>query len=210
MTNLQKKQMSSNTIFHTMPEQIAVRLRQSILSGELESGQPLREKEVSDWFGVSRGPVREVFRLLTQEGMLVAVPNKGVKVAQKPSGDTRKLLVKLRVEIETFVLNSIFDEITAEDIKKLELVLENIKSACLNNDMGTLLEHDLNFHRVIIQSHDEKDLFSIWRPMALRMLIQYNRLGDLIESYHEHKRILDAIKAGDKKEAIAAIKANIR
>lgn len=202
--------MSEKVIFHTMTEQIASRLRQRILSGELESGQPLREKEVSDWFGVSRGPVREVFQLLAQEGMLVAVPNKGVKVAQKPSGVTRALLVKLRVEIETFVLDSIFDQITQEDISTLEAILAKIKTACENDDMGTLLEHDLHFHRTLIQSHDEKHLFAIWRPMALRMLIQYNRLGNLMESYDEHKRILEAIKAKDKEAAIEAIKANIR
>ncbi|MFK7800233.1 MAG: GntR family transcriptional regulator [Anaerolineae bacterium] len=202
--------MPEKIIFHTMTEQIASRLRQRILSGDLESGQPLREKEVSEWFGVSRGPVREVFQQLTQEGMLVAKPNKGVKVAQKPSGAIRDLLVKLRVEIEVFVLDSIFEEITQEDIQKLEVILADIKEACGRNDMGTLLEHDLNFHRVIIQSHDEKDLFSIWRPMALRMLIQYNRLGDLMESYQEHKSIFDAIQNGDKVAAIEAIKANIR
>lgn len=193
-----------------MTEQIASRLRHRILSGELESGQPLREKEVSDWFGVSRGPVREVFQLLAQEGMLVAEPNKGVKVAQKPSGLTRDLLVKLRVEIETFVLDNIFDQITDEDIAQLESILANIKTACDNNDMGTLLEHDLHFHRTIIQSHDEKDLFSIWQPMALRMLIQYNRLGDLMESHQEHKEIFDAIRDKDKGAALKALKNNIR
>lgn len=193
-----------------MPEQIAVSLRQKILSGELASGQPLREKEVSDWFGVSRGPVREVFRLLTQEGMLIAEPNKGVKVAQRPSGPVRELLVRLRVEIELFVLDSIFDEITDDDIDKLGAILANIKAACLDNDMGTLLEHDLEFHRTIIQSHDEKDLFAIWRPMVLRMLIQYNRLGDLMESYYEHKQIFDAIRDRDKEAALQAIRNNIR
>ena len=193
-----------------MPEQIAMGLRHSILSGELESGQPLREKEVADWFGVSRGPVREVFRLLTQEGMLIAEPNKGVKVAQRPSGPVRELLVRLRVEIETFVLDSIFDEITDDDVTKLESILANIKAACLDDDMGRLLDHDLEFHRTIIQSHDEKDLFSIWRPMALRMLIQYNRLGNLMESYYEHKRIFEAIRDRDKEAALQAIKNNIR
>jgi DNA-binding GntR family transcriptional regulator len=201
--------MSEKTIFHTLPEQITAQLRHRILSGELESGQPLREIEVSSWFGVSRGPVREVFQLLAQEGMLVAEPNKGVKVAQKPSGPIRDLLAKLRIEIETFVLDSIFDQITTADIAKLEAILANIKAACLNNDMGTLLEHDLEFHRTLIQSHDEKDLFAIWQPMALRMLIQYNRLGDLMESYDEHKQIFDAIRDKDKEAALTALKKNI-
>ncbi|MFT5196039.1 MAG: DNA-binding GntR family transcriptional regulator, partial [Candidatus Promineifilaceae bacterium] len=120
------------------------------------------------------------------------------------------LLVKLRVEIETFVLDNIFDQITDEDIAQLESILANIKTACDNNDMGTLLEHDLHFHRTIIQSHDEKDLFSIWQPMALRMLIQYNRLGDLMESHQEHKEIFDAIRDKDKGAALKALKNNIR
>ena len=40
--------------------------------------------------------------------------------------------------------------------------------------------------------------------------MHYNRLDDIMESYREHKRILDAIHSGQKAEAIHALEANIQ
>ncbi|MEM6428505.1 MAG: GntR family transcriptional regulator [Deinococcota bacterium] len=202
--------MADNIIFKSIPEQIEEHLRRDILSGSLTPGQPLREQEISERFGVSRGPIREVLSKLTQQGLVVAEPNKGVRIASQPSESVRPLLVDLRKTIELFVLDSIFDKITKKDLKAWEKNLSSIKKACKKGDKAALVEHDLSFHKAIIQSHDDTDLFTLWHPIVLRMLIHYDRLGDLMESYHEHKAILDAIKAKDKKKALDALARNIQ
>ena len=42
------------------------------------------------------------------------------------------------------------------------------------------------------------------------MSMRYQRHEDLMESYYEHERIVDAIRAGDKDEVIAALEANLQ
>ena len=202
--------MPTVEIFRTLPEQIAARLQQDILAGQLQPGDPLREVDLSDRFGVSRGPVREAFRQLTQQGLLVLEPNKGVRVAQNPSVEVRPLVVQLRRMIEVFVLESIFDRITADDLAVWDEILADIKSACESSDLNALTDHDLRFHQAIVKSHDDRDLFTLWQPIAMRMMMQYNRLDDLMESYREHKRILDAIRSGDQTTAIEALSTNIQ
>ncbi len=202
--------MTAFEIYRTLPEQIAARLQREVLSSKLKPGDPLREMDLSERFGVSRGPIREAFRQLTQQGLLVLEPNKGVRVAQNPSVEVRPLVVQLRRKIETFVLDSIFDRITADDLAVWDDILADIKTACESNDVDALTEHDLRFHQAIIQSHDDKDLFTLWQPIMMRMLMHYNRLDDIMESYREHKRILDAIHSGQKAEAIRALEANIQ
>ena len=202
--------MPTFEIFRTLPEQIAARLQQDILAGQLKPGDPLREVDLSERFGVSRGPVREAFRQLTQQGLLVLEPNKGVRVAQNPSVEVRPLVVQLRRTIEVFVLESIFDRITDEDIEIWAEILNDIQAACESNDLNALTDQDLRFHQAIIKSHDDRDLFTLWQPIAMRMMMQYNRLDDLMESYREHKRILDAIRARDKTAAIQALSVNIQ
>ena len=202
--------MASPEIYRTLPEQIADRLRQEVLSSKLKPGDPLREAHLSARFGVSRGPVREAFRQLTQQGLLVLEPNKGVRVAQNPSVEVRPLVVKLRRQIESFVLESIFERITEDDLADWDAILADIRAACESNDVDALTEHDLRFHQAIIRSHDDKDLVALWQPIAMRMMMQYNRLDDIMDSYREHKRILDAIRAGDRAAAITALETNIQ
>ena len=202
--------MPTSEIYRTLPEQIAARLRQDVLSSRLKPGDPLREIDLSERFGVSRGPVREAFRQLTQQGLLVLEPNKGVRVAQNPSVEVRPLVVKLRRIIERFVLESIFEQITESDIALWEEILADIRQACERNDLDALTEHDLRFHQAIIQSHDDRDLFALWQPIAMRMMMHYNRLDDIMDSYREHARILDAIRAGDRAAAVDALTANIQ
>jgi len=202
--------MPASEIYRTLPEQIAARLRQDLLSSKLKPGDPLREIDLSERFGVSRGPVREAFRQLTQQGLLVLEPNKGVRVAQNPSDEVRPLVVELRRTIECFVLDSIFERITEADIELWEEILADIRQACERNDVDALTENDLRFHQAIIQSHDDKDLFALWQPIAMRMMMHYNRLDDIMDSYREHARILDAIRAGDRAAAVDALTANIQ
>ena len=199
-----------DTIYRTMPEQVAEHLRQEILSGKFKPGQPLREQEVSDRFNVSRGPVREALRQLTQQGLVVAEPNKGMKVAETLGSEVRPLVAQLRSSIEIFVLDSRFDQISEERIAVLESILDDIKEACQEGDTAALIGHDLRFHTAIVQSHPVQDISRLWQPIVLRMLMQYNRFDDLMDSYYEHKRIVDAIRAGDKAEALAALNANIQ
>lgn len=200
----------NGTIFRSIPEQIVTQLRLDILSGVLAAGQPLREADLAESFNVSRGPVREVLRMLTQEGLLVATPNKGVTVANRPSSEARSLIVNLRTTIETYSLAQLFDHITDKDIAEWEGNLEALRRACIHGDTAQLVEQDLQFHGSILRSHDDHEIYSLWLPIAHRMLIHYDRHGDLMESYSEHKRILDAIKDGNCEGALKALDDNIQ
>jgi DNA-binding GntR family transcriptional regulator len=54
----------------SLGEDVADRLREAILHGELSPGQRLREEELSERLHVSRAPVRAAFILLEREGMV--------------------------------------------------------------------------------------------------------------------------------------------
>jgi DNA-binding GntR family transcriptional regulator len=73
----------------TLPEAAAERLRTLIVEGELAPGTKLNERELSERLGVSRTPLREAFRMLAAEGLLVQLPNRGVQVALLSADDVR-------------------------------------------------------------------------------------------------------------------------
>jgi DNA-binding GntR family transcriptional regulator len=61
----------------TIPEQIANRVAAAILNGEYRDGKRLREQELAETYGVSRGPVREALRALERYGLAILLPRRG-------------------------------------------------------------------------------------------------------------------------------------
>jgi DNA-binding GntR family transcriptional regulator len=64
----------------TLPQQIADHLGHRIMNGELPPGSRLKEEEFAELYDVSRGPVREAFRLLERRGFVEIVPRHGARV----------------------------------------------------------------------------------------------------------------------------------
>src|ERR1700741_777196 len=78
------------------PERIAEQLRSGIVPGRLGPGPGPREVELARQLGVSRGPVREAFQRLIQEGLLEAHPARGVFVLQLTADDIADLSLARR------------------------------------------------------------------------------------------------------------------
>ena len=64
----------------TLPERIADDLGSAIARGEIKSGERLREQEIAERHGVSRGPAREAIRALAQRGLAEFTPRRGAFV----------------------------------------------------------------------------------------------------------------------------------
>jgi DNA-binding GntR family transcriptional regulator len=196
-------------VYRTIREQIVEQLRSEVLSGEIAEGESLREQKLAARFGVSRGPIRDALLQLTQEGLLVAEPNRGVRVSGGPSQMIQPLVVETRRRIERFALDAVFDKLTAEDNRALDEVLARFKSACEKGEMKEVVERDLALHRWIVERAGDADLLAMWLQVIVRMRLRYTRHKTLLDSYREHKRIVDAIKKRDRAAALASLEANI-
>ena len=67
--------------------QIAFRIRQMIMSGEVRGNAPLRTEHLAARFGVSATPVREALMALSSEGLVEARPGRGFRVVQMSRQD---------------------------------------------------------------------------------------------------------------------------
>jgi len=191
----------SNDSIRSVREQIADQLRNEVLADQLPAQQPLRESELAERFGVSRGPIRDALLQLTQEGALVYVPNRGVRVGTPASDEIRGLLVGLRRQIETSALEQIFEMLTDDDNNQWREMLDQLQLACEKDNMSSVVEHDIAFHRSLVRRTGSPDLEAIWLPITIRMRLAYSRHKNLIEVYHEHARIVDFIVRRDLKSA---------
>ncbi len=192
-------------------DQIAAHLRRRILGGLLAPGRPLIEVTVSQEFGVSRGPIRDAFLTLSKEGLLIAKPNVGVRVAPAPSEFKRNLAIQLRRTIERTILTRWLEQPTAGLVERLEENLEEYKRVChAGTDMDRVVEVDMDFHRLIVASVDDGHVVSLWQPIIMQTFLRYSRHRTLLESHAEHAGILAAIKARDTDTAIQSLVTHIQ
>lgn len=202
--------MSEVPVFRTMREQIADRIRTDVLSGRLEIGENLREEKLAKQYGVSRAPVRDALLQLTQEGLLEAKPNCGVRVGMTPNEELQPLIIQLRRKIESFALELAFDQFTKADFKELDDFVKGLRDACKSQDMAQVVHYDMAMHRYILEKAGSLELISIWLPIVSRMMLHYSRHNDMMESHREHAEIVNAIKAGDRAAAFESLLANIQ
>ena len=198
-------------ITRTIREQIVDRIRDQVVAGDFEPGQPLREVELAERFGVSRGPIREAFLRLAQEGILLAYePNRGVTVSPPPKPENREVVVSLRRQLETTVAKRGLRKLEAEDIDVLSSRLRELRAACEAKDAAAVARCDLAFHETLLLQCGGHDFLPIWKWLCSRMLMAYGRLESFGAIYREHKSIVEAIRSGRWIEVKRALEANIQ
>jgi len=192
-----------------MREQICEAVRAEVISGEMTNDQPLREQPLAKRFGVSRSSVRDALLQLSQEGVLVYKPNKGVRVSSPSSDAEFRLYAKLRKEIEWHCLNICMDQMTEDDDRNLTNLLAALEDSCRRGNLSSITEIDLAMHRYWV-SRASKELESVWLSITVRMHITYTLLEDYMQCYQEHAAIVEAIGRRDLKAAKQAVNENIR
>ncbi len=206
--------MSASGLIRSTREQITDLLREDILCGRLDEGDRLSEAKLAERFGVSRGPIREALALLTQEGLLVAKPNCGVKVAPSAPDAIHELIVPIRRTIETFALKSFFDEITEADFRIWDDILHRLKRACIEKDVKGITLYDIAFHRAILVRAGQPDLLIIWQTMLARIRRHFQKSAEpfaknYLAIYKQHQTIVDVFRSGDKAASIKALEEHI-
>jgi DNA-binding GntR family transcriptional regulator len=181
------------------PERIATQLRSGIVTGRLPPGQALREVEIARQLGVSRGPVREAFQRLIQEGLLEAHPARGVFVLQLTAGDIADLYLA-RGAVETTAAQLLARPGTARPIDELSAALSELEAAPVD-DWNKLADLDLRLHEALVRSAGSKRLARMFDTLAAETRLCmvalepfYPEPADLVT---EHAEIVQAIQRRD-------------
>jgi DNA-binding GntR family transcriptional regulator len=194
----------------TVREQVTDQIRDDVVAGKFPAGQPLRESELAERFGVSRGPIRDAFLQLSQEGLLAYQANRGVTVRQPPEPTNRGFIVSLRQQIECYAIRNGMTQLRAHDFDAIEAKLDDLKHACAVNDVTSVANCDVACHEAILVACGADDFLPVWKWLCSQMLLTYTRLESYEQVLEEHVQILRELRSGKKPAVVATIKANIR
>ena len=200
-------------------EQVAQAIREQVFSGVLEEGQRLpSEREMSEQFGVSRVVVREAIRTLELAGILRVQKGAGGGTFVSTNYDkplsasienllaggaiTLDNLFELRLMLEAPAAEKAALNPSKEGLASLDEIVA--MSEGYNQDSEKLRAANLEFHRRLV-AQANNPLQAVLCEIVISILVhalegQLNmELSQAVLAYH--KRIVDAIKAGQAKEA---------
>ncbi len=213
-------QAKSQTRGQALVDEIAGRIRQQIMSGEIPIGAQLRQAALASEFGVSRTPVREALRQLQSGGLITVVPNRGA-VVHVPSPWDVRAAHEVRAELEGLAAERAATRITDTQLAKLRKAQETMRKASERTKprsapgpAQTTIAND-EIHTTIHEAARN--------PWLAKMIIQINEsfprnVLSLVlaenpvarrENVRQHDEIIDALAAGDGATARDAMRRHV-
>lgn len=183
-------------------------IERAILVGEYAPGTKLIEAALAEKMGVSRGPVREAFRMLEEAGLVRTEKNRGVFVRDIPIDEAIEIF-DLRAAMDELVGRQLAKNITPAQLKEIRSLVDSMEKAVKAEDAYEYHLLNLKFHDRLVEMAGNRKLTAIYRKL-IKELSLFRRLnladGWLLPiSAGEHRQIVKAIASGDADAAGRAL-----
>jgi phosphonate utilization transcriptional regulator len=175
-------------------------LERMILSGELPPGEKLTEVALAARLGVSRGPLREAFRMLEEAGLVRTEKNRGVFVRDLPVEEAIEIF-DLRAAMDELVGRRLAAGIAPAALKEIRGLVDQMEQAVKVKDTDAYHLLNLRFHDRLVELAGNRKLTDVYRKL-IKELSLFRRLnlanaGLMPVSVGQHRQIVKAIAAGD-------------
>ncbi len=193
-------------------EQVLATIREALITGRIIPGVVYSAASLATELGISNSPVREAMLALVDEGLMEVVPNRGYRPVALTSSDLAEIAqLRMLLEVPAAGIAALTD--LGQRAAELEGLVERIEQTAALGDVGGNLAADRQFHLSLVdicgnrrlvqqvaQLRDQTRLYNI-RHLA--------QTGALVASAGEHRPILAAIVAHDRRRAETLMRAHL-
>ena len=171
---------------------------EGIVTGTFAQGGRLRERELSEMYGVSRIPVREAIQRLEKDGFVATFPRRGAVVRQLTLTDVNELF-DVRLCLETFAARMAATRVAeGHSAGRLEELMEASNAAIDEDRADDVALISAELHAEIVRLSGNRLLIESVKPLFGRMRwifgLAHNRSNELQRD--EHKELCNAILKG--------------
>ena len=178
------------------------RLRDAILTREIEEGRPLVEAQLAERFSVSRTPIREALTRLEQDGLLER-RDRGLVVRTRSPEEILDIY-ETRIVLEGKAAATAADRRTDMNLRRLRKLID--RGRVLGPADGVLLmTNNQDFHRAVWHAARNESLTDLLERLNLHLAryptttLSYE--GRWERALEQHAALVDALEARDAREA---------
>lgn len=147
-------------------------LKRQILTMELEPDEDLDEVVLSESYGLSRTPIREIFRRLAGEGYIDIRENRGARVAPMNHSTLRNFFLAAPM-IYAAIGRLAVHNYKPKQLSELEATQERFRTASKNADTLSMVVENNRFHEIMGEMSG-----NVYLQASLnRLLIDHARIG---------------------------------
>ncbi|MFJ5800453.1 GntR family transcriptional regulator [Streptomyces decoyicus] len=189
-------------------ERVADILRDRITEGYFPPGARLSEESIGGALGVSRNTLREAFRLLTHERLLVHELNRGVFVRMVTVEDLEDIY-RVRMLVECAAVRGLgqgpYGPGVTEAVAAIEAAVEAGEAASGDREWQTLSTANIRFHQGIVALAGSPRTDELMRAVLAELRLVFHVMADP-RRFHapyltRNRQIVEALQAGDAPEA---------
>ena len=192
-------------------EQVKELLLERIMRGDYEPGDLLVETRIAQELGTSQAPVREALRDLELLRLVESEPFRGARVRAISSEEISEIY-PVRAALEEVAAREAARRLDPEADALLAAEVEAMRTAAVEGDLHGQVEHDVRFHRLIVEASGNRTLLEVWTSLGIeaRTIMTLLKTGlDPAELAELHQPILDALRSGDPDLAGRTVRAHV-
>lgn len=186
------------------------KIKDKILTCEYKPGQLVSEKEIVEELNISRTPVREALSILSGQGLIEIIHNKGIQISHMSVKRVNEVY-ELRRILEPLSIKYALKYIQPEDIENLFELDKKIKDSVESEDVLSIFKNGMDVHLYIAKLAHNKTLFDhlkLLRDESYRSQVYYLKNYLKLCSHEKKTEILEPIKNGHKDLTLALSEKN--
>jgi DNA-binding GntR family transcriptional regulator len=197
----------------TLHEEIANNLREMIMSGELREGDKIKENEFCELMDISKTPLREALRVLSAEGLIRLIPNRGSYVTTPTFKEIKEMFDVMSV-LEGVCARTAAEKMSNIDYEKLKKIHLQLEENFRLKDQKRYIRNNNKYHSFVQELAGNKTLNQIVNGLRQKILLyrykSLNLSGRFEQSIQEHRDLLEAFRKRDAEKAELLMKSHMK
>lgn len=187
-------------------------LRDMIVEGQLPAGTRINERELCEFLGISRTPLREAVKVLAAEGLIEITPNRGASVAEMSLSDVLEAF-ELMAGLESMAGELACQRISESELNELQALHDAMVACRKKEDLSGYYSRNRQIHNLIIRATRNNALLQVYETTNRRLHALRFRSNFDIQKWDraitEHEAILHALKTRNGPELSAVLKQHL-